>query len=89
MSYFKEQGYSIGTQIKKDVTTSEDSQSLYATVYLHNAGSSIIYFDKKTGVDNTMWEIAPGEKMGPFYFQTLYFKGAGTSTLKILPLEGV
>lgn len=85
----QENGYVIRPCIKKDVTTDEGSEPINgSTVYLHNAGANIIYIDKVTGVDNTKWELAAGEKTGPFTFKdSIFFKGVGVSTLKILAVE--
>ena len=84
-------GYSIKKLVKKDVTTTEGNEDINGnTVYLHNAGSAAIYIDKVTGVDNTKWELAAGEKLGPIVFKgKIYFVGANTSTLKILFADGI
>ncbi len=83
---FRELGYEIRNQVKVDVTTSEGNYDIKGqTVYLQNTGSSIIYIDKESGVNNTKFEIASGTTSGPWMFMNkVYFVGASTSTLKIL-----
>lgn len=86
---FQESGYKIQKQSSISVTTTEGNTDIFGTVYLHNAGSNIVYIDKTTGVSSSKWELAAGEKFGPLALQKLYYIGAGASTLKILYLEGV
>jgi len=88
MPLFLERGYEIYKQTKIDIATVAGSTNINSTVYLHNAGTSIIYIDVYTGVDSTKWELAAGEKLGPLSIQTLHYVGASTSTLKILHLRG-
>lgn len=87
--YFEESGYKIDNQSSISVTTSEGNTSINSTVYIHNSGSNIVYIDTKPGVSSSKWELAAGEKIGPFHFEKLYHIGAGASTLKLIHLKGV
>jgi predicted phosphodiesterase len=89
--YFQECGYDTLSVKKIDVTTSAgDGTTLYASVRLHNTGTETVYIKGESDVDGNDWEIAAGEKEGPFYFQKLYcITTSGTSTIKVLLLKGV
>lgn len=82
----KNGGYKIASQTKIDVTTSEGNYDINGqTVLLQNTGAAIIYIDNQTGVDNTKFEIPAATASGPWVFsEKVYFKGAGSTTLKIL-----
>lgn len=88
---FLEQGYELLPTTKIDVTTLAGSgTNLYCTVRLHNTGPNTVYISGSSDVDTDDWELAPGEKEGPTYFQTLYcITGADTSTVKVQRLKGV
>jgi hypothetical protein len=82
-------GYVISRQSKIDVGLAEDHKDINSTVFIHNSGSAIAYISTKPGVSTDSWEVAVGEKIGPFAIKTLYHIGAGVTELKILHLKEV
>lgn len=95
----EEPGYIIKRQATAAITTSESNiDTKGETCYIQNVGASIVYIDVVTGVDSTKWQIAVGERSGPWTARTgsgttadtkLYMIGAGASTLNFIFLEGM
>lgn len=96
-----ESGYVIKRQASAAITASESNiDTKGETCYIQNVGSNIVYIDVVTGVDNTKWQIAPGERSGPWTARTpttasaasdskFYLIGAGVSTLNFIFLRDV
>lgn len=94
-----EPGYIIKRQDTAAITTAESFiDTKGETCYIQNVGTSIVYIDVVTGVDSTKWQIAVGERSGPWTARSgqgvtadtkFYFKGAGVSTLNFIFLKDV
>jgi hypothetical protein len=88
-SLIRELGYGIKSIEKIDVTTQAGNiTGASGTYYVHNAGNNMVYIDTATTVNSDSWELAPGEKAGPFAGQ-IYYVGADVTTLKVMYMEGV
>lgn len=95
----EEPGYIIKRQATAAITTAESTiDTKGETCYIQNVGASIVYIDVVTGVDSTKWQIAVGERTGPWTARIgtgvnadtkFYLKGAGTSTLNFIFIEGM
>ena len=95
----EEPGYGIKRQATKAITTAESTVDTKGeTFYIQNVGASIVYIDNVTGVDSTKWQLAVGERSGPWSVRTgagvtadtnIYLKGAGNSTLNFIFIEGM
>lgn len=90
-----ESGYVIKRQATAPITTSESNiDTKGETCYIQNVGANIVYIDVVTGVDSTKWQIAAGERSGPWTARTatdtkFYLLGAGVSTLNFIFLRDV